>query len=120
MHGPRQSSCCSWLDTCGGVPSGSGIGDFDRQYYSQAVKALKGRLDPGLRTLTAQDFRHTRQKEAETMTDFIGRLEQSFQLAYRRDPMSQETREMLLYGQLQEGLRDEMLRSSAVRCSVIS
>ena len=54
------------------------------------------------------------------MTDFIGRLEQSFQLAYRRDPMSQETREMLLYGQLQEGLRDEMLRSSAVRCSVIS
>ena len=90
------------------------IGDFDRQDYSQAVKALKGRVDPGLRTLAAQDFRHTRQKEAETVTDFIGRLERTFQLAYGRDPMSQETREMLLYGQLQEGLRDEMLRSPAV------
>ena len=90
------------------------IGNVNRQDYSQAVKALKGRLDPGLRTLAAQDFRHTRQKEAETVTDFIGRLERIFQLAYVRDPMSQETREMLLYGQLQEGLRDEMLRSPAV------
>lgn len=45
------------------------IGDSDHQDYSQAVKALKGRLDPSLRTLEAQDFRHTRQREAETVTD---------------------------------------------------
>ena len=32
--------------------------------------------------------------------------------------MSQDTREMLLYRQLQEGLRDEMLRSSAVTGAV--
>ena len=90
------------------------IRDDDRQDYSRAVKSLKERLDPGLRTLAAQDFRHTRQKESETVTDFIRRLERTFQLAYGRDPMSQETRQMLLYGQLQEGLRDEMMKSPAV------
>ena len=90
------------------------IRDDDRQDYNRAVKSLKERLDPGFRTLAAQDFRHTRQKESETVTDFICRLERTFQLAYGRDPMSQETRQMLLYGQLQEGLRDEMMKSSAV------
>ena len=88
--------------------------DDDCQDYQRAVKILKERLDPGLRILAAQDFRHTRQKESETVTDFVCRLERTFQLAYGREPMSQETRQMLLYGQLQEGLRDEMMESSAV------
>ena len=75
---------------------------------------LKERLDPGLRTLAAQDFWHTRQRESETVTDFICRLERTFQLAYGRDPTSPDTRQMLLYGQLQEVLRDELMKSSAV------
>ena len=71
------------------------IGESDLQDYSQAVKALKGRIDSGLRMLAAKDFRHTRQKEAETVTDFISRLEWTLQLAYIwRDPMSQETRDV--------------------------
>ena len=82
--------------------------------YSTAVQTLKERLDSGHRMLAVQDFRHTRQKETEAVADFIGRLERTFQLAYGKDPMSSETRHMLLYGQLQEGVRDEILRSSAV------
>ena len=43
--------------------------------------------------------------EDESVSDFIRRLERTFHAAYGRDPMSLETRETLLHGQLQDGLR---------------
>ena len=43
--------------------------------------------------LAAQDFRHTIQREAEPVSDFVRHLERTFQIAYRRDVMSAETRD---------------------------
>ena len=86
----------------------------ERQDYKRAVQEMAKRLDPGSRSLAAQDFRHTRQRDAEIVADFIRRLEKTFQVAYGKDGMSSETRQMLLYSQLQEGLSDELMRSPAV------
>ena len=85
-----------------------------KEEYKGAVQALKERLDTGSRTLAAQDFRHLHQQREESVADFLRRLERTFCIAYGTDPMTTETREMLLYGQLQEGLREEIVRSPAV------
>ena len=75
---------------------------------------MKYWLDPGNRRPAAQDFRNVRQKEAEAVSDFIRRLEKTFQVSNGKEHMSMETRHMLLYGQLQEGLKDNLMRSPAV------
>ena len=85
-----------------------------RKTYETAVESLRVRVDPGSRTLAAQDFRHTSQGEKELVTDFIRRLERTFQVAYGHDRMLAETRATLLHGQLQEGLRQELMRAPAV------
>ncbi len=72
------------------------------------------RLDPGSRTLAAQDFRHTSQADDEKVADFIRRLERTFNVAYGREGMSTETRDTLLHGQLQDGLKHELMRAAAV------
>ena len=77
-------------------------------------EAAKQALDPGGRSLAAQDFRHMMQQETESVSDFIQRLERTFQIAYGRDRMLKETRDTLLHSQLQEGLRDELMRSPTV------
>lgn len=64
--------------------------------------------------MAAQDFKHTKQRETEAVADFNGCLERTFQLAYGKDPMLSETRQMLLYGQLQEGLLDDIVRSFTI------
>ena len=79
-----------------------------------AVASLRSRIDPGSRTLAAQDFRHTAQEEEESASGFIRRLERVFRVAYGHDRMSAETRDTLLYGQLQEGLRHELMRAPGV------
>ena len=86
----------------------------DRKSYQAAVKALKERLDPGNQTLAALDFCHTSQKIGESVSDFIGRLESVFQTGFGREQLSNETREMLLYGQLQEGLLYSLMESPTV------
>ena len=43
-------------------------------------------------TIAAQDFRHLAQSDGEAVSDFLCRLERTFQLAYGRDHMSAETR----------------------------
>ena len=48
------------------------------------------------------------------MSDFIGHLEQIFQIGFGRKHLSHETRDMLLYGQLQEGLLYTLVESPAV------
>ena len=84
------------------------------QSYSRVVQVLKERVDTGQRALAAQDFRHLHQRDNETVGDFIGHLEMTFQLAYSADVMAKETRLRLLQGQLQEGLRDKILENPTV------
>ena len=81
---------------------------------SYTVEALRLRLDPGSHTLAAQDFWHTSQADEEKVADFIRRLERMFNVAYGREGMSVETRDTLLHGQLQDGLRHELMRAPAV------
>ena len=48
------------------------------------------------------------------MSDFIGRLEKVYQTGFGRENLSKETREMLLFGQLHEGLSYILMESPAV------
>ena len=90
------------------------ISDSNKNTYSLAVTTLKCRLDPGSKTLAAQDFRHTVQLDTEGVGDFIRRLERNFRIAYGRDGISAEARDALLYSQLHEGLRYEIMRAPSV------
>ena len=76
----------------------------DRTTYQSAIVALRTRLDPGNKTLAALDFRLVVQKETENVSDFIRRFERTFQIAFGCDPMSTETKNVLLYGKLQDVL----------------
>ena len=86
----------------------------ERERYELATAGLRSRLDPGSRIMAAQDFRHAAQEESEKVSDFIRRLEQLFKLAYGHDTISAETRNTLLYGQLQEGLKFRIMEAPAV------
>ena len=86
----------------------------ERASSTQAIEALHQRLDFGSMAVAAQDFRHTRQCESEPVADFVRRLERTFHIAYGWDRMSTETRDTLLYGQLQEGLCLELMSAPAV------
>ena len=90
------------------------LGQESLREFDTAVRALRERLDPGYRVLAGQDFRHTRQGEVETVADFVRRLERDFQIAYGSDKMGQETREVILHGQMQDGLRLQLMRSPSV------
>ena len=82
--------------------------------FKTAVASLQDRLDPGGPALAAQDFRHLTQQHGETVADLIRRLESVFRRAYGREKLSVEMRDALLYGQLQEGLKYDLLKSPAV------
>ena len=82
--------------------------------YSEAAEALRSRLNPCNRVLATQDFRHACQRASESVHDYVRRLERMFQVAYGRDGMRTETREALLFSQLQEGLKYELVRSPTV------
>lgn len=86
----------------------------DRAKFETAVKALRDRLDPGGKAMAAQDFRHCTQSQGESVSDFIRRLERTFRLAYGRDGMLVETKDALLHGQFQEGLRHHLMEAPAV------
>ena len=75
---------------------------------------MRGRLDPNNRTLAAQDFRHMQQQKDETVADFMRRLEHTLSRAYGKDPLTKESRDLLLYGQLLDGLKEEIARSPTV------
>jgi hypothetical protein len=63
--------------------------------------------------LAVQDFRRASQGQRESIADYIRRLEKMFRTAYGREGMSQETREALLYSQMQEGLMESPAVSGA-------
>ena len=86
----------------------------EQKDYDAAVKALSLRLDQGSLLVAVQDFRHVCQKENETVTDYIRRLERCYQLAYGRDKLTAETKEAILFGQLQAGLSYQIVKSPAV------
>ena len=86
----------------------------EQQDYTTAINALRVRLDPGSKTMAAQDFRHSLQKSGENVPDFIRRLEKTFQIAYGKDDLNPTTRDTLLYGQLYEGLTYDVMQSPAV------
>jgi len=71
-------------------------------------------MGKGSRVLAAQDFRHIRQKEKESVADFIHCMEREFHIAYKNDKLSQDTREAFLFGQLQDGLHPEMMQNPSV------
>ena len=86
----------------------------ERDTFTSATEALQNRLDPTSRVLAAQEFRHALQRDDEPVTEFIRRLEQLYHKAYGRDKMSIETRDTLLFGQLQEGLTYALMKAPAV------
>ena len=90
----------------------------DRHDISKAKRLLRKRLDPGSKMLAAQDFRRASQQREEAVADYIRRLERAFRQAYGADGMSSETRDALLFGQMQEGLKFELMESPAVSGAV--
>ena len=86
----------------------------EKSTFTIATTALGSRLDRGGKALATQEFHHTVQQSVEAVLDFVLRLEQTFRRAYGRENMSAETRDTLLYGQLQEGLKYTLVKSSAV------
>ena len=86
----------------------------EKKTILSATAALHDRLDTNNRVLAAQDFRHTIQRPTESVAEYIRRIEQTYRTAYGRDRMSSETRDTLLYSQLQEGLRYDLMQAPAV------
>jgi len=62
----------------------------------------------------AQNFHHTLQEEQEFVSSFIRRLERAFCVAYGADNLKLEMRHAFFRGQLQEGLKQELMRSPSV------
>ena len=54
------------------------------------------------------------QGDSKTVADYVCRLEKAFRVAFGSDGLSRETKEAMLYGQLQEGLRLGIIRSPSV------
>ena len=90
------------------------IEESDKKTFKDVVNALRLRLDPGSKTMAAEEFRHTMQGAKESVASYIRHLERAFQVAYGRDGMQPETRDAFLYGQLHEGLQYEIMAGSAV------
>ena len=86
------------------------MGDEVKKTYPLVIEALRGHLDPSSRALAGQDFRHISQGEEKV----ICRLKRTFKVAYGRDQMADEARSTLLHGQLQDGLKYDIMRSPAV------
>jgi len=82
------------------------------------MQALRTCLDPGSCALAAQDFSNVLQYDRGSVSDYITRLERSFQIAYGREQLSAETREAFLFSQLQAGLKLSIMESPAVSGSL--
>ena len=75
-------------------------------------------MDPGAKTIAAQDFCHASQWESESVGEFIRRLERIFQIAYGGDIFSTETRDTLQLGQLKYGPKYDIVKGPAVSCAM--
>ena len=86
----------------------------EKETLKAVTSALRSRLDLTSMALAAQDFRHASQHEGESVPDYISRIEQLYRRAYGREGMSDETRNTLLHGQMQEDLCYELMKAPAV------
>ena len=86
----------------------------EKQSFTTATQALRVRLDSGSCALAAQEFRNALQHDKECVSDYITRLERSFQIAYGHEKLTPETRDAFLYSQLQAGLKLTLMESPAV------
>jgi len=87
---------------------------LDKLSYDRVTAMLKSKLDPGRKALAVQDFHYLSQGRNEVNGDFIHRLEQTFRRAYGYDKICEETRNTLMHGQLQEGLKYSLMSAPAV------
>ena len=90
----------------------------EKSSFTTAVNAVRARLDPGRQAMAAQDFRHTMQRDAESVANYSIRLERAFQIAYGHEMLSAETRDAFLYSQLQAGLKLSLMESPPVSGSL--
>ena len=90
------------------------LSEEDKSTFSQAMARMKDVLGPGSRVMAAQDFRHTLQEENESVGNYIRRLERAFRIAHGSDKLDAESRSIFLFTQMQEGLRQEVMRSPSV------
>lgn len=67
------------------------------------MREMQSQLDPGGKTMAAQDFCHTVQESHESVADFIRRLEKVFWQAYGKEAMSAKTRSTLLMDSYSRG-----------------
>lgn len=88
--------------------------ESEKSDYEKGVQALRTRLEPGSKALAAQNFQHAAQDDNEKVTDFRRCIEKTFHRAYGRDTMLSKTRDTLLYAQLQEGLKFDLMKAPAV------
>ena len=86
----------------------------DQQSYPKAVDALCSRLDSINRTLAAKKFWHLLQQREESVAGYIRRLEKAYQVAYGKDSLPPGTRDDLLYTQMYNGLRYDVMHGSAM------
>ena len=56
------------------------LSEEDKSTWQSAIVALKSKLEMRSKVLTAQDFRHIRQKEKESVADFIYQMEKVFHI----------------------------------------
>ena len=62
--------------------------------------------------MAVQDFCHACQQN-KTVTDYIRQLDRCYQLAYGKDKLTSETKEAILFGQLQTGLSYQIVKNPA-------
>ena len=85
------------------------MSENDSRSFNTAATKLKEKLDQGVKKIAGQDFHHATQRQKESVSNFIHSLEKMFRRAYGREVLTTETQDALLYGQLQEGLKLEIM-----------
>ena len=78
-----------------------------------AVEALRARLDRRNPAIAAREFRSLLQAENESFLDFARRLESGYRMAHGTE-LTRETRDFLLFYQLQDGLLETVAQSPQV------
>ena len=81
------------------------LSNDETRNFDRAIHNLREHLDPCSKVLAGQDFRRTIQSDNEAVADYVCRLEKAFRIAFGSDKLGKKTKETMLYGQLQEGLR---------------
>ena len=90
------------------------LSNDETRNFDRAIHNLREHLDPCSKVLAGQDFRRTIQSDNEAVADYVCRLEKAFRIAFGSDKLGKKTKETMLYGQLQEGLRIGILGSPSV------